>query len=417
MNVCITLPLLLPDKCFTHSKTNIIYGIIMRHLLQTATQTTAIVLAWTILTACQGERAQKPRPRGPVQVEVMEIATTKVKLATELPGRTTAYKTAEVRPQVNGIIQKRAFVEGSNVTAGQLLYQIDPAIYQAQYDSARATLEKAKAMEQSARLKADKYRTLVKTNAVSEIDQIEMDAVWKQRVADIAAAEAALNSARINLDYTSITAPISGIIGKSLITEGALVTAQQRVALARIQQIDPIYVDVTQSSTELYRLKKEFTGKNGAETEPVKTEVSILLEDGSEYEHTGTLEFSDVTVDPSTGAVTLRSIIANPDRKLLPGMFVRAKLSNGERDGIVIPASAITRTPKGHPMVMLVNGESKVEARPVKTGQNVASGVVIRAGLQPGDKLITAGLQKIRPGVQVAIAPKTEQKASAKQGE
>ncbi|PID77387.1 MAG: efflux transporter periplasmic adaptor subunit [Deltaproteobacteria bacterium] len=373
-----------------------------------------VLLLGVTLTACkQGKPKAARPPAGPVPVEVVEAAVAKIKLETELPGRTAAYKVAEVRPQVNGIIQKRAFVEGSEVTAGQLLYQIDPATYQARYDSAKAALARAEAMEHSAKLKADRYRTLVKTKAVSEIDQIEMNAVWKQAVADIAASKAALNSAKINLDYTKITAPISGVIGRSLITEGALVTAQQSVALAKIQQLDPLYVDVTQSSGDALRLQKEFSQHNQNGGEAAKPEVTILLEDGSEYEHKGVLEFSDVTVDQSTGSVTLRAIIDNPKRQLLPGMFVRAKLSSGMQDGIVIPTAALSRTPKGDPMVMLVNAESKVEVRMVKTGQNLPNGTLILDGLKPGDKVITAGLQKIRPGVPVSIAPPQADKAGS----
>lgn len=379
--------------------------------------TISLLFAGLMLTACQEEAAPPMGPRGPVEVEVMTVRNQEINLETELPGRTTAYRVAEVRPQVNGIIQKRDFVEGSDVEAGQLLYQIDPATYQAQYDSAKASLAKAEASEHSAKLKADRYRTLVKTKAVSEIDQIEMDATWKQSIADIAAAKASLNSAKINLDYTRITAPISGVIGRSEITEGALVTAQQSVALAKIQQLDPIYVDVTQSSTSMLRLKKEFSKVVGEELP--KTEVVILLEDGSVYKHKGTLEFSDVTVDQSTGAVTLRTIIANPDRELLPGMFVRAKLSNGAKEGIIIPASAISRTPKGDSMVMIVNGESKIEARILQIGQTLKEGVVVLEGLAAGEQIVTAGLQNIRPGAEVKTVQKVNspQEKPAKQGE
>lgn len=366
-------------------------------------QSFLLVLAIFMISACD-EKPQQGMgpggPGGPVPVDAITVTTSKIKVETELPGRTNAFRVAEVRPQVNGIIKKRAFVEGSDVSAGQLLYQIDPATYQAQYDSAKATLAKAKAYEHSAKLKANRYRKLVKTKAVSEIDQIEMDATWKQSVADVAAAQAALNSAKINLDYTRITAPISGVIGKSLITEGALVTAQQSVPLAKIQQLDPIYVDVTQSSTEMLRLKKEFTGP----LEQSKQEITITLEDGAEYGHKGTLEFSDVTVEQSTGTVTLRALIDNPDRELLPGMFVRTKLSKGLQEKIVIPAAAISRTQKGDPMVMVIGAESKAEVRMITTGQNIGEQTVVQTGLEPGDQVITAGLQKIRPGAPVAAA-------------
>lgn len=370
------------------------------------------------LSSCKEEQQQTPAQaqQRAIEVEVITLATSRVSLETDLPGRTNAYRVAEVRPQVNGIIKKREFVEGSEVQAGQLLYQIDPASYQAQYDSAKASLARAEASEHSAKLRAERYDTLVKTKAVSELDQIENEANWKQAMADVAAAKAALNTAKINLDYTRITAPISGIIGKSLITEGALVTAQQSTPLAIIQDLDPIYVDMTQSSADLTRLKREFvqlSKKNPDEFN--KSEVSIILEDGSEYPYKGSLEFSDVTVDQSTGAVTLRTIIENPSQDLLPGMFVRAKLSNGFQDTIVIPTASISRNQKGEPMVMVVNQESKVETRMIQTGRNTENGIIVQTGLNPGDKLITAGLQNIRPGATVTAVEKAQ--AENSQGE
>ncbi len=374
--------------------------------------TTYVILSLFLalsLSACKEKQQSAAAPRGPVQVDVISVDQTQVPVEMELPGRTNAYRVAEVRPQVNGIIQKRHFVEGSEVQAGQLLYQIDPATYQAQFDSAKASLARAEASEHSARLKAERYDTLVKTKAVSELDQIENEANWKQAQADVAAAKASLNTAKINLDYTRITAPISGVIGKSLITEGALVTAQQSTPLAIIQELDPIYVDVTQSSSDLTRLKGEFSKLNKTNAEAFeKTEVSIILEDGSEYPYKGSLEFSDVTVEQTTGTVTLRTIIQNPNQDLLPGMFVRAKLSNGVQNTIVIPTSAISRNQKGEPMVMVVNQESKVEARMIQTGRNTENGIIAKSGLNVGDKLITAGLQNIRPGADVTAVEKAQ---------
>ena len=338
----------------------------------------------------------------PTEVDVITLKPQPIKLETELPGRTTAFRVAEVRPQVNGIIKKRTFTEGSIVKEGELLYQIDPATYQARYDSAKATLAKARAIEHSARLKAERYGTLVRTKAVSELDQIEYEASWKQAEADIAAAAAELNSARINLEYTKITAPISGRIGKSMITEGALVTAQQTSPLATIQQLDPLYVDVTQSSTEILKLKKELSAGRTVDIKNTKSPVRILLEDGSEYKYKGTLEFSDAAVDQSTGAVTLRTLVANPDEDLLPGMFVRAWVENGvQPDAILVPAASISRTPKGKPVVMVVNKKSEVEARIISIGPNIGSQVLVRNGLKAGERIITAGLQKIRPGAVV----------------
>ena len=279
---------------------------------------TALLFGLT-LSACKEEGVQKAAALAPVEVDVIALQSEPIELSVELPGRTAAFRIAEVRPQVSGIIQKRLFIEGTEVKAGQLLYQIDPATYQAAYDSAKAALAKAEAQEKSDKIKADRYRVLVRTKAVSEQEQIEMEAAWKQSVADIASAKASLATARINLDYTKVTAPITGRIGKSSVTEGALVTAQQSSALATIQQLDPMYVDVNQSSTELIRLKKEVAAGLNSGGEKPKSAVNVILDDGSAYDQTGSLEFSDVTVNQSTGTVTLRAIVANPKHELLPG--------------------------------------------------------------------------------------------------
>lgn len=362
-----------------------------------------VMLTGILLGGCQQESKKAMMvPPGPVEVDVVTVTPQVAELAVELPGRTAAFRVAEVRPQVNGIIKQRLFVEGSEVTAGQLLYQIDPAVYQAKVDSAEATLARARALEHSTRLKAERYRVLVKTKAVSELDQIDIEATWKQAVADVASAEATLNSARIDLNYTRVTAPISGRIGKSMISEGALVTAQQGTALATIQQLDPLYVDVTQSSTDFLKLKKDLsTGAVATETS-MQREVAILLEDGSQYSETGSLEFSDVTVDQTTGGITLRAIVANPHGNLLPGMFVRASIVSGmKEDAILIPAESVTRNVKGQAVVMVVNGESNVEARVIESGLNIGNKVMVNNGLKGGDKVIVVGLQKIRPGAAV----------------
>ena len=253
---------------------------------------TALLFGLT-LSACKEEGVQKAAALAPVEVDVIALQSEPIELSVELPGRTAAFRIAEVRPQVSGIIQKRLFIEGTEVKAGQLLYQIDPATYQAAYDSAKAALAKAEAQEKSDKIKADRYRVLVRTKAVSEQEQIEMEAAWKQSVADIASAKASLATARINLDYTKVTAPITGRIGKSSVTEGALVTAQQSSALATIQQLDPMYVDVNQSSTELIRLKKEVAAGLYSGGEKPKSAVNVILDDGSAYDQTGSLEFSD----------------------------------------------------------------------------------------------------------------------------
>ena len=368
-----------------------------------------VMLTSLLLGGCQQEQQQAKSTPMPVEVDVVTVTPQPLTLAVELPGRTAAFRVAEVRPQVNGIIKKRLFAEGSEVTAGQLLYQIDPAVYQAKVDSAEAALARAQAVEQSARLKAERYRALVKTKSVSELDQIEIEANWKEAVADVASAKAALNSARINLDYTRVTAPISGRIGKSMISEGALVTAQQSNALATIQQLDPLYVDLTQSSMELLKMKRDFSAGQGSGSNTARQGVTILLEDGSEYSKTGVLEFSDVTVDQTTGGVTLRAIVDNPDRDLLPGMFVRTRVASGLKErAILVPAASISRNSKGQAVVMLVNSESKVESRIVKSGRTIGEKIMVNDGLNGGEVIITAGLQKVRPGAAVKAVENNE---------
>ena len=366
----------------------------------------AFLLAGLLLAGCRGgDKQAGPPAGGPPEVEVVTLAPESVSLSEELPGRTTAFRIAEVRPQVSGIILKRHFEEGTEVKAGQLLYKIDPAVYQAAFDSARAALARAEASENSARLKAERYRKLVDRKAVSDQDQVETEAAWKQAQAEIAAARAAVDSARINLAYTDVKAPISGRIGKSQVTEGALVTAQQATALATIQQLDPMYIDVSQSSVELLRLKKEVeSGQLQVDAEG-KARVRVLLEDGSAYAHPGELEFADVTVTVSTGTVTLRVLAPNPDNVLLPGMFVRTRLERGQRpDAILAPQVAVSRDIKGIAQALVVNKESVVELRRLVTGQMIGERIVIESGLQAGDRVIVAGLQKVRPGVPVKVA-------------
>ena len=366
----------------------------------------AFLLAGLLLAGCRGgDKQAGPPAGGPPEVEVVTLAPESVSLSEELPGRTTAFRIAEVRPQVSGIILKRHFEEGTEVKAGQLLYKIDPAVYQAAFDSARAALARAEASENSARLKAERYRKLVDRKAVSDQDQVETEAAWKQAQAEIAAARAAVDSARINLAYTDVKAPISGRIGKSQVTEGALVTAQQATALATIQQLDPMYIDVSQSSVELLRLKKEVASGQLQVDAEGKARVRVLLEDGSAYAHPGELEFADVTVTVSTGTVTLRVLAPNPDNVLLPGMFVRTRLERGQRpDAILAPQVAVSRDIKGIAQALVVNKESVVELRRLVTGQMIGERIVIESGLQAGDRVIVAGLQKVRPGVPVKVA-------------
>jgi membrane fusion protein (multidrug efflux system) len=359
-----------------------------------------------ILAGCGKQRAAGPRAGGPPEVGVVVIQPQKVALTTELSGRTSAYLIAEVRPQVGGIIQKRLFTEGADVKAGEVLYQIDPATYQAAYNSAKAALARAEANLIPARLKFERYDELVKINAVSRQDYDDANAALKQAEADVEAGKAALETAGINLAYTRVTAPISGRIGRSSVTNGALVTANQAAALATIQDLSSMYVDVTQSSAELLRLKRELAGgllKSGG---AAQAEVRLLLEDGSAYPLTGKLKFSEVTVDQSTGSVTLRAVFPNPKQTLLPGMFVRAIVEEGvSPQAVLVPQRGVTRNPDGDAMVMLVGSEEKVESRVIKVARTVGDNWLVREGLKAGDRVILEGLQKARPGMAVKAVP------------
>ena len=368
------------------------------------------LLASGLLAGCgdKGEAGQGAGEMPPAAVDVVTLHAAPLQLMSELTGRTAPLRVAEVRPQVNGIILKRLFTEGSDVKAGQLLYQIDPAVYQAAVASAKANLAKAQANEQSARLKAQRYAELVKVKAISRQEYDDADAAWKQQVAEIGAAKAALQSANINLAYTRITAPISGRIGKSAVTEGALVTAQQADSLTSISQLDPMYVDVRQSTADLLRLKRQVAAGKLVQDESKGAKVRFQLEDGSQYSEEGSLQFSDVTVDETTGMVTLRVLVPNPHDLLLPGMFMRATLQEGERpEGLLVPQTAVTRTPKGGATVMVVTADNKVELREVQLSRVVGDSWVVESGLDAGEKVIVAGLQKVKPGAVVAPAERT----------
>lgn len=366
----------------------------------------ALALGLALLAGCEaGGKPAAPQsggaPQAPV-VTVMQADVAPVEITTELPGRTAASVMAELRPQVGGIVQQRTFVEGSAVKAGQVLYRIDAAPYQAAFDSARASLARAEANLQSARLKADRYAGLVKIEAVSKQDNDEAQAALKQAQADMLAAKAAVDKARIDLDHTQVKSPIAGRIGRSAVTQGALVTANQAAALATVQQLDPIYVDLTQSSTEMLRLRRELESGRLQRAADARVPVRLLLEDGSEYSVEGTLAFSELTVDEATGSVTLRASFPNPKGELLPGMYVRARLPQGQRaDAILVPHKALTRDPRGNALVMVVNGENKVEARPVQVAQSRGDQWVVIGGLQGGERIIVEGLQRARPGTQV----------------
>ncbi|HWS03025.1 MAG TPA: efflux RND transporter periplasmic adaptor subunit, partial [Gammaproteobacteria bacterium] len=323
-----------------------------------------------LLTACSGE--PPPAPDSAAQaapsVTVLTVQAERVAHETELPGRTTPFLIAEVRPQVTGIVLQRNFDEGSEVQADQLLYQIDPAPYKANYDSATAGLARAEADLYAVRLKAERFAELVKTKAISTQANDDAVAALMQAQANVAAAQATLAKAKIDLDFTQVKAPIAGRIGRSAVTPGALVTANQAATLAIVQQLDPIYVDLTQSSAELLRLRRDLASGKMQRTTDNTLPVKLLLEDGSEYAADGTLAFSEVTVDETTGSVTLRAVFPNPKNELLPGMYVRARLSQGVQDNaILVPHAALTRDPKGNAVVMVIGVEDKVEARTVQT--------------------------------------------------
>ncbi len=352
------------------------------------------------LTGCNDKEAQQGAPKAP-EVGVVTLKTEAMNVTTELPGRTASFRIAEVRPQVTGIILKRNFVEGSDIKAGMSLYQIDPATYQAAYDSAKGDLVKAQASAQVARVTVNRYKPLLGTNYVSKQDYDTAFSNAAQADAAVVAAKAAVESARINLAYTKVTSPISGRIGKSAVTEGALVTNGQADALATVQQLDPIYVDVTQSSNDFLRLKQELADGSLKQANG-KAQVKLLLDNGSEYKQAGTLEFSDVTVDETTGSITLRAVFPNPDDALLPGMFVRARLDEGvNNNALLVPQQGITRNPRGDATAMVVGADNKVELRTVTTTQAIGDKWVVTDGLKSGDKVIVTGLQKIKPGVQV----------------
>lgn len=372
---------------------------------------TALLSAF-LLQACSepaAPNAANGAAAAPVEVGVVTLQPQQITLNTELPGRTVAWQLAEIRPQVGGIIQQRLFTEGSDVKAGDTLYQIDPATFAAARQSAAASLARANANLQQAAAKASRYQQMIKQKLISQQDFDEVAAQHEQAKADVLAAKAQLQSAQIQLDYSKVTAPINGRIGKSAVTAGALVSANQAQALAVVQQLDPIYVEVTQSSAELLKLKQALaSGALGA----AGTAVSLTLEDGSTYQHKGTLQFSEVSVDASTGSVVLRAEFANPDQLLLPGMYVRATLETGiNTAAILAPQRGISRNAKGEATALVVNAAGTVEPRLVKASRTVAvnGGAadqwLIEEGLAAGDQLIVEGLQKVRPGAPAKAVP------------
>ena len=358
-----------------------------------------LLAATVLLSACGGQEAP-PQGFGAVPVTVVTLVPKSVTLVRELPGRTTPYLVAEVRPQVSGIIARRLFTEGGLVKAGESLYQIEDATYRADDESAQASLARAEATLVTAQLNARRSAELVKIDAVSKQDDENAAAALRQAEADVKAARAAADRARTVRGYARITAPISGRIGKSAVTQGALVTANQDHALATVQQLDPIYVDVTQSSAELLELRRALAAGTlkGTRDLPVK----ILLEDGTPYDHVGKLAFSDITVDPSTGSFALRVVVPNPDHVLLPGMYARAVIGDGERENaVLVPQQGITRDARGQSTALVVGADGKVELRTVTVSRAIGDQWLVEAGLAAGDRVIVEGLQKIQPGAPV----------------
>lgn len=360
-----------------------------------------------LLAACD----QKSAPymsAGTPEVGVKTLHSQSVTLESTLSGRVTGSMTADVRPQVDGIIKQRLFTEGEEVKAGQVLYQIDPASYQASYDQALAQLKNAQALVKSSQLKAQRYAALVKENGVSRQDADDALATYQQNVASVDQYRAAVESARINLNYTRITAPIGGRIGISTVTPGALVTASQTTALATIRQLDPIYVDLTQSSVQLLKLKRQ---QASLQTPGDAMPVNVTLEDGSRYDHPGKLELTEVAVDEATGTVTLRARFPNPEHTLLPGMYVRASVTNGVKtDAILAPQQGITRDAKGNATALVVNQQNTVESRDVETLQVMGNQWLIGSGLNSGDRIIVEGTGKVQAGMKVKAVEVTPDK-------
>jgi membrane fusion protein (multidrug efflux system) len=359
-----------------------------------------------LLAGCGQESAPSPGAPGgpsrpPAQVEVVTLKPQPVTLTTELPGRTSPFRIAEVRPQVNGVLQKRLFTEGADVQEGQQLYQIDPALYQAALDSAEAQLAHANAELASAKSLADRDKALQVTHAVSQQDYDNAAASELQAEADVASANAAIETAQVNLTYTKVLSPITGRTGIS-VTVGALVTANQTTSLVTVQQLDPIYVDIPQAMAQLLRLRRELADGQIKSSGQEQAAVTLTLEDGSAYDQTGQLQFAETTVDQTTGSVILRAIFPNPQKLLLPGMFVTARLQEGVSEaGLLIPQQGVTHDAKGEPTVLVVNADNKVELRVIKTERAVGDKWLVSDGVQAGDRVIVDGVQKAQPGATV----------------
>lgn len=363
-----------------------------------------------LLAACGKDQGGPPPP---AEVSIVTLKPRPVAITDQLPGRTTAFRVAEVRPQVTGIVQKRTFAEGTEVKAGAQLFQIDSGSYRAALSSAEAALKRAEAQAVTAKLLAERYEPLIAANAVSKQENDEAIASRARADADVASARAAVDAARINLVYTQVLSPISGQIGRTLVTEGALVTSGQQAPLATVQQLDPIYVDITQSSTEMLRLQRQLANGELVKDDKNQAEVTLTLEDGSVYPEHGRLKVSEASVDPSTGSVVLRAVFPNPRRELLPGMFVRAQLAQGTRAAaLLVPQRGVSHNPKGEATVLIVDKDDKVAERVVTADRSINGEWLITAGLAAGDRVIVDGLQKAKPGSPVKPVPAAEELAA-----
>ena len=363
----------------------------------------ALVLS-SLLSACGSQEAPASAPP-PAEVGIITLKAQAIDLTTTLPGRVTAFQTAEVRPQVGGIVKRRVYAEGTEVKAGSVLYELDPATYQAAYASASASLAKANALAKQAKLIAKRYEGLVAIKAVSQQENDDAQASAAQTQADVALAKAALDKARIELNYTRITSPISGRSGKSSVTAGALLTANQAQALTTVVQLDPIYVDMTQSSSDFLALKRAI--EQGGVSQRKRIPVTLTLSDGRSYEHIGSVAFSESTVDPSTNSITLRAQFPNPSGQLLPGLFVQAKVVQGQQQGVLAPQRALSRNPQGDATAMVLDQDNKVQPRVVKTSRAIGDKWQVIEGLEAGDRLIVDGLQRAKPGSVVEPVPFT----------
>lgn len=373
-------------------------------MLRPTVRNTLLAATIAALAAC-GPGAP-PTQRPPPEVTVLEMKPQAFELTIELPGRTAAFRVAEVRPQVSGILQKRLFEEGGAVKAGQVLYHIDPAPYGAAVQRAEAELQRANAAAEVARLRAERFAPLAKAGAVPKQDNDDVQAAYRQALANVQAARATLDSARIDLGYTRVTAPIDGVISESFITEGALVTTGQAQALARVTQLDPIYVDIQRPTAEMLRLQREFEAGRLERSGPDSARLDLILEDGGAYPDAGRLQFSGVTVDPGTGSVNLRATFPNARHLLLPGMYVRGRLKEGvEPAALLVPQRAVTRDADGNASVLVIGQDDKLELRRIETRRAAGDAWLVGSGLNVGDRVVVGGPLRLTPGMAVRVAP------------